>query len=131
MSDQKKSKESQSVRVGAVLTVVVGLVFLAGAWRLEHQAGKLQDVTSVQALTKQRPVVGEWLFVATADHVAFSRTAGMLFVVGLCFVVMGLGIMDQAKVLTRLEGLEREIARLTKERSGPNGAGLPVEPGKK
>jgi len=130
MSNGKLSKERRSVSVWAIVTIVVGLFFLAGAWWSEYQAGKAQDFTSVRVLTKGRPVVGEWVNFPDPSQVALSRMTGILYLIGLCFIVMGLGAMEQAKLMTRLERLEAEIARLSTERSGATGASLPVEPGK-
>jgi hypothetical protein len=130
MARQKQS-EARDTRVGAIICIVMGLVLLVGAWRLNAQADKVQDVTSVQVLTKRRPVVGEWLFVPAADYGALSRIAGVIFVIGIGSLLLGSSGLEQAKLLGRVEKLEAEVARLSQPRSEPDTASPSAEPGKK
>jgi hypothetical protein len=136
MSNERLSKERRNVRLRAIITIVGGLVFLACALGLDRQAERGQSFTSLRVLTKARPVVGEWVSVPDADEVQViisrtaERTAQVFSLGGLFFVLLGLGAMGQAELLTRVERLEAEIARLTKERSGPDATSPPVEPGK-
>ena len=141
MSNEELSNYGRRVRLGAIMTIVLGLVSLAAAWWWEARAEKHEDIASVWVLTKARPVVGEWVSVPTADaeKVAISRIEHIMAVIGLvigaCLLLMGAMRMqhgmEQANTLTRVERLEAEIARLSTERSGATGASLPVEPGQK